>query len=94
MPLKSRMDFGYLPSMKAVSADGQQAESVKPIQTALKEAVQRRYASLKKKALLLRHANGENVIMPVNTKSPANALKTDANGANRNENKKYNREYS
>ena len=90
MPLKSRMDFGYLPSMKAVSVVGQRAESVKLIQIALRAAVQLKYASPEKKALSSQHANGENVIMPINTKSPANVLKADANGVKRNENKKDN----
>ena len=44
----------------------------------------------KKKALLSQHANGENVIMPINTKSHADVLKADANGVKRNENKKDN----
>ena len=33
-----------------------------------------------KKELSSQHASGENVIMPINTKSPANVLKADANG--------------
>ncbi|MEK7267562.1 MAG: hypothetical protein AABZ98_03105, partial [Nitrospirota bacterium] len=66
------------------------AESAKLIQIALRAAVQLKYASPEKKALSSQHANGENVIMPINTKSPANVLKADANGVKRNENKKDN----
>ena len=84
------MDFGHLPSMKADFADGQPAESAKLIQIALRVAVQVKYASPEKKALSSQHANGENVIMPINTKSPADVLKADANGVKRNENKKDN----
>ena len=60
------------------------------IQIALRAAVQLKCASPEQKTLSSQHANGENVIMPINTKSPANILKADANGVKRNENKKYN----
>ena len=83
------MAFRPIPSIKAGFADGQQAESAKLIQIALRAAVQLKYASPEKKALSSQHANGENVIMPINTKSPADVLKVDANGV-RNENKKDN----
>ena len=95
MPLKNRryfnrMVFRLLLPIKTVFADGQRAESVKMIQIALRAAVQLKYANPEKKALSSQHANGENVIMPINTKSPANVLKADANGVKRNENKKDN----
>jgi len=94
MPLKNRRCFNrmvlrLLLSIKAGSADGQQAESAKLIQIVRREAVQIKYANPEKKALSSQHANGENVIIPINTKSPANVLKADANGV-RNENKKDN----
>ncbi|MFZ3123276.1 MAG: hypothetical protein WA104_07985 [Thermodesulfovibrionales bacterium] len=57
---------------------------------ALRAAVQLKYANPEKKALSSPPVNGENVIMPINTKSPANVLKADANGVKRNENKKDN----
>lgn len=88
------MVFRLLLSIKAGFVDGQQAGNAKLILIASRVAVLLRYASPEKKALSSQHANGENVIMPINTKSPADVLKADANGVKRNENKKYNREYS
>lgn len=88
------MVFRLLLPIKTGFAVGQRAESAKLIQIALRAAVQLRYASPEKKALSSQPANGENVIMPVNTKSPANVLKADANGVKRNENKKDNRGHS
>jgi hypothetical protein len=90
MPLKNRrcfnrMVFRLLPPIKAGFVDGQQAESAKLIQIALEAAALLRYANPEKKAPSSQHVNGENVIMPVNTKSPANVLKADANGVKRNE---------
>ena len=84
------MVFRPILPIKEGFADGQQAESAKLIQIASRTAVQLKYASPEKKALSSQHANGENVIMPINTKSPANVLKADANGVKRNENKKDN----
>lgn len=60
------------------------------VQIALRAAGQLKCASPEKKALSSQNANGENVIMPINTKSPANVLKADANGVKGNENKKDN----
>ena len=84
------MVFRLLLPIKAGFADSQQAESAKLIQIALRAAVQLNCASPEKKALSSQNANGENVIMAINTKSPANELKADANGVKRNENKKDN----